>query len=151
MRGSSNWMFKRKLLLSGWVRQKIGHTKKKKRLLFKEMELSKPIKRKDLNILLNPKTQLLPLSIRICFDAENLWDQSWSASQHLAATIESTSDPNHSNTVQETWHGKLHFFFHQKCLSFLWTEMESDISKFNPLICSLVLSKGCKISKFWNS
>ena len=43
------------------------------------------------------------------------------------------------------------FFFHQKCPSFLWTEMESDISKFNPLICSLVLSKGCKISKFWNS
>lgn len=61
-------MFKRKLLLSGWVRQKID----KKRLLFKEMELSKPIERKHLNILFNPKTHLLPLSIRICFDAENL-------------------------------------------------------------------------------
>lgn len=116
MHGLSNRMFKRKLLLSGWVRQKIGHTRKK-RLLFKEMELSKPIKRKDLNILLNPKTQLLPLSIRICFDAENLWDRSWSTSQHLAATIKSTSDPNHSNTVQETWHWKLHFFFFIKNVS----------------------------------
>ena len=92
---------------------KVDHTKKK-RLLFKELELSKPIKRKALNILLNPKTQLRPLSIRICFDAENLRDRSLSESQHLAATIESTSDPNHSNTVQETCHGKLHFFFSSK-------------------------------------